>query len=358
MEKDYFKDERKEIIMIGTRFLKGQGLGNQLFCYVSTRCIALDNGCAFGSAGQEEFANNIHSHEGMYFMNIELGGELERTDVEYKYIYENEERILMPTSKHDRTIGCYVSGADPKLMESIPDDTIIYGNLQSEKYFLKHKAEIKEWLAIRPEFINLKYSKDDLCILNMRGGEYVGNNELYLRKKYWVNAMNYMRHLVPDMNFIIITEDVKAAKAMFPDMEAYHLGVGEDYAVLHFAKYLILSNSSFAFWPVFTSDNAKFIIAPKYWARHNYSDGYWASEQNIYTGWNYMDRRGSVYSAEECRAELSEYKKLNWEKLNYPNRNFIWSIKIVVYDVRQLLYRIVRKAKRQVFLKNAKNENN
>ena len=27
--------------MVGTELLKGQGLGNQLFCYVTTRCIAM-----------------------------------------------------------------------------------------------------------------------------------------------------------------------------------------------------------------------------------------------------------------------------------------------------------------------------
>jgi hypothetical protein len=30
--------------MVGTEFIKGQGLGNQLFCYVSARCIARDLG--------------------------------------------------------------------------------------------------------------------------------------------------------------------------------------------------------------------------------------------------------------------------------------------------------------------------
>lgn len=53
--------------MIGTEFLKGQGLGNQLFCYVTARCIAIDNNVEFGTASQENFANNIHSNKGMYF---------------------------------------------------------------------------------------------------------------------------------------------------------------------------------------------------------------------------------------------------------------------------------------------------
>ena len=36
--------------MIGTEFIDGQGLGNQLFCYVTARAVALENGCEFGTA--------------------------------------------------------------------------------------------------------------------------------------------------------------------------------------------------------------------------------------------------------------------------------------------------------------------
>ena len=78
---------------------------------------------------------------------------------------------------------------------------------------------------------------------------------------------------------------------------------------------MLLANSSFTYFPVFTSDTVKYVIAPKYWARHNVSDGYWASEQNIYEGWYYQDRNGELFSAEECRKELDEYKKssLTWK---------------------------------------------
>ena len=33
--------------MIGTKLSKGQGLGNQLFCYVTARCIAKKKGLPF-----------------------------------------------------------------------------------------------------------------------------------------------------------------------------------------------------------------------------------------------------------------------------------------------------------------------
>ena len=57
-----------------------------------------------------------------------------------------------------------------------------------------------------------------------------------------------------------------------------------------------------------TSDYLQYAIAPKYWARHNVSGGYWASEQNIYGFLHYLGRDGKQCTAEECRAELAEYK--------------------------------------------------
>lgn len=59
--------------MVGTEFINGQGLGNQLFCYVTARVVAEENGYEFGTAGQERFAVNIHSDRGMYFMDMDLG---------------------------------------------------------------------------------------------------------------------------------------------------------------------------------------------------------------------------------------------------------------------------------------------
>ena len=55
--------------MIGTEFIKGQGLGNQLFCYVTARAIAEENGYGIGCAGLDKLAVNIHSDKGMYFMD-------------------------------------------------------------------------------------------------------------------------------------------------------------------------------------------------------------------------------------------------------------------------------------------------
>lgn len=160
--------------------------------------------------------------------------------------------------------------------------------------------------------------------------------------------MVYMKKINSNMQFLIITEDVEAANIMFPKIPAYHLGMGEDYAAIHAAKYLIVSNSSFAFFPIFTSDNVETVIAPKFWAGYNYSDGYWASEQNIYTGWKYLGRDGNLYTADECRDELKRYKQKRQRRYN-RKQGLTWTIQVNYYRMLNLLNRLCRKVKRGHF---------
>lgn len=292
--------------MIGTEFLNGQGLGNQLFCYVSARCIAKDLDCEFATAGQEQLAVNIHSKKGMYFMDLDLGRRIDNPS-DYAVYRERDERLFIKSCTHDMSYGCYVAGADEGLYH-IPDNTLIYGNLQAESYFLSHREEIRDWLKVRKEYDSYEYCRDNLCVINVRGGEYTDNRCLFLRRKYWLDAMENMRSVRPDMEFMIITDDVQAAGRVLPEIRAFHFELAKDYVTVKNAKYLILSNSSFAFFPAFTSTTAVKIIAPKYWARHNVSDGYWASEQNIYEDFLYQDRKGRLFTAKECRDELKEYR--------------------------------------------------
>ncbi len=110
-----------------------------------------------------------------------------------------------------------------------------------------------------------------------------------------------------NFRFIVITEDVFTAKKFFPNYDVIHFSIGKDYSIIKNAHYLILSNSSFAWFPAWLNENLKFCIAPKYWARHNISDGYWSLGYNITTGWQYMDREGKLSNYATCLKELKVY---------------------------------------------------
>lgn len=322
--------------IIATELLKGQGLGNQLFCYITTRCIAKRNNCDYSILGSETFANNIHSQCGLYFMDLDYGVPTQKED--FKKIYnEKEDRLFLANSKHDIEHGAYVTGTDQTLL-NMTENVLIYGNMQAEDYFLQYKEEIKTWLKIKPEYECYEYSQDDLCIIHMRCTDYIDAPELFLEKKYWTNGIKNMRKINPHMRFLIITNDVKEAQKILPGIQAISNDLAKDYSIIKNAKYLLLANSSFTYFPAFTSETVKMIIAPKYWARHNVSDGYWASEQNIYEGWSYQDRNGNLFTAEECREELKSYQNnsVTWKKLNIQMSQ---SEKEGAYKTANALYR-------------------
>lgn len=294
--------------MIGIEFVKN-GLGNHLLTYISVKAIAKKNGYEFGTAAQSGFARNMHNSEGNYFFDIDLGTEItDEMKASMKIYDEKEVRLFLGNCNHDMLRGCYVAGVDEKLAD-IEDNTLIYGNLQAEEYFKDYTDELKDWVKVKPEYDTHEYSRENLCIINIRGGEYANSQELFISRKYWLNAIKKMKSIREDMEFMIVTEDEAAAHRVLPNIEAHHFDMITDYAVVKNAHYLICSNSSFAVVPVFTSESLKYAIAPKYWARFNTSKGYWASEQNIYSRFHYMDKRGQIYTPEECRKELEEYKK-------------------------------------------------
>lgn len=286
--------------IIATEFLKGQGLGNQLFCYVTTRALAHAKGYEFSILNRELL-------DCMYFMDIDCGIDIKNACFEKTY-HEREDRIFLGNSVHDIEHGCYITGVDKQLL-SLNQTTLLYGNMQDESYFGQYKKEIREWLRVKPEYDCMDYSRENLCIINIRGGEYTSNPELFLRRGYWLDAMRIMRQKRADMEFMVVTDDLSAARRILPEVKAYHFDLAGDYTVIKNARYLIVSNSTFAFFPAFTSETVQYIIAPKYWARHNVSDGYWASEQNIYSDFVYLDRKGKLFTANECREELERYKR-------------------------------------------------
>lgn len=287
----------------------GQGLGNQLFCYVTTRCIAADKGVEFGLTGLENLGDRRYNDKGLYFMDLYLGEPVDESKITNHYT-EKELRLRTNSSHHDSTIGCDIRMYDPNLV-AVQDNTKLDGIMQSEDYFYHRKEEIKQWLKVKPEHDCYDFSHDDICVINFR--DYKGNNELFLQREYWINAINHMLSINPNMQFLVITESPEVAKEMLPELEhnVYHFDVGKDYSIIKNAKWLILSNSSFAFFPAWTSDTARMIIAPKYWARHNVSNGYWSCSYNLYRDWFYMDRQGILFSYDECKRELNSIIKNN-----------------------------------------------
>lgn len=291
--------------MIATKLHKGQGLGNQLWCYAVTRSIALDRNFDFGILNKDNFW-------GRNFMEVDFG------QVPKEKLGFYQEKVIL----HEN--GADITTLDESLL-NVSDDTEISGVMQDERYIIKHKEEIKDWFRVKNECDCKDFSNENICIINFRGGEYARHPETFLAEKYWENAVANMRRINPDFRFVVITDDPREAKRFFQNFEVHHFNIGKDYAIIKNAHYLIMSNSSFAWFPAWTSETLKYCIAPKYWARHNVSDGYWSTGYAITSGWLYQDRNGILYDSISCKTELEKYNSgeyLDRTPKYYPAENF------------------------------------
>ncbi len=245
--------------MIAGIFYQGSGLGNQLARYIFTRVKAKDLNIDFGMI-------DSHLFKGSSFMDLDMGVPVKNLLYEF-----NEEKVI---NEQGNDVRPYDINS-----EQIKNFTLVDGEFQDYKYFGHRLNEIREWLKVEPT-----YMPDDLCVINFRGGEYVGVKDLFLPQEYWDMAISKMREINPQMKFEVHTDDYLSARRFFPNMSVI-ADIGINWRSIRHAPYLILSNSSFAILPALLNEKAH-IIAPKYWA--GYNKGYWQLPQNNYKKFNYI----------------------------------------------------------------------
>lgn len=246
--------------MIAGIFHEGSGLGNQLHRYVATRVLALDKGVHWGMISPELF-------KGCGFMSLDVG----YTFTPALMNQFNEKKIVEN--------GVDIRGYDPEI-NFVENNTIMDGEFQDSRYFMHRIDEVREWLKVEPLEM-----PDDLCVINFRGGEYTMVPELFLENEYWDRAIAEMLKIDPGMQFEVHTDDPITAQYFFPEYPIIR-NIGLNWRSIRYAKYLILSNSSFAILPALCSTEVKKVIAPRYWARHNTK--VWALPQNYYKEFTYI----------------------------------------------------------------------
>lgn len=251
----------------------------------------------------------------MTFMNVDFGKPIEGITTEYHETWK--------TIRHVDEVNITMLNES---LYNIGDNTIMLGHkgakggiYQSEDYIIDRKEDIKKWFEInhlaKASFDALLLENgvvldDNLCVINFRGGEYKSIPNVLLNREYWKNAINNMKLINPNMRFLLISDDIACAQTFMPfSMQALHTNIGFDYYVVNQARWVILSNSTFGWWAAWLNENAKKIIAPKYWARHNVSDGYWATGDAYTREFTYMDREGELFDFETCKSEALEYYK-------------------------------------------------
>jgi len=289
----------REKIMI-TAGLSGN-CGNNLFIYTVTRMVAEHNNYQFGFNKHPSY-DYYGGSEQLYFLNIDYGIENNCGYDELPVGVENIWREKYQHITHPDGDSIDWHEYDPDIW-NIKDETKLFIRCcQDARYFKSEKNNIRNWLTFKDDFVEqsndvLKKENieldDDTCVINVRGGsEYRSMPDVLLSQKYWNDSIAYMKRINPKMKFICITDDVQYASSIIP-YKTYHFSIGTDYFCVANAKYLIMSNSSFAIIPAWLNEKSKYTIAPYGWAKHNRN--HWASSHIETFKFNFLDRDGVLH---------------------------------------------------------------
>ena len=306
--------------MLATSIHEHAGLGNQIWRYVCCRVFAEKLGYNFGV-----------SHPGWRgkFLNIDWGEDPKMNveeDSDFQsssgFSYYKEESIHHASAPGE--IG------DPDLkFETLEDNTYINGTFQKMSYIEDYRDKICEWLTYDDKYKITDFSDDNICVIQLRGGDYTTGHSM-LPPEYYHQAMHHMRQNNPDVEFVIVTDDPKTAQRMIPNTPIIGSATAEekdpdqkfiswyeytggpvsmDYTILNHAKYAIISSSTFAFWPIWTNKKLLNVIAPKYWFDYNRSDGWWRPKDGIVNdpAWLWMDKFGGLFESKTCIKLAKEY---------------------------------------------------
>ena len=295
--------------MLFTTLKHGQGLGNQLWSIFALQ--------RFAHLLQVDFEvlclNHLKCKE---FKNLRLSsgrpGRPQSLKVRNALL---EQQILHPKTLENITPYSEELPSEIKLPSSIE------GYFQSELY-LPTRAEILAQLSSSGHVFHG-------CTISLRGGEYKGLSKVFLPKQYFVDAVKEVqKRFGSEFPMRIVTDDLNLASEWFPGIPAFSSGgvvripglpyfhpgskrVFSDFQMIQNSEAKIIPNSSFAWWAAYSGDPKHTVIAPKYWAAFNSSDGYWSQGDSLTQGWEWLDRGGNFWSYDECRLELDEFRETN-----------------------------------------------
>ena len=320
--------------MLVNEIYLGSGIGNQIWTSVVTRIIAEKLGYKYGIKGKELWKGKGWMP---YFWGEEVvggtgpdGGPPETLPEGIRYYYRERQENFNMLNQHDLV----AQGLTPQDVNPIdhglfflPDNTKLDGSLQNMIYIEDRRDDIREWMKVDEDKIVRKYSADDICVIHFRGGDY-STGHSFLPPEYYQMAMKHMLNGNPNMRFVIVTDDPDLARKHIPNVEVVGAAISDepggpdykigwyqmkggplsiDYSILHTAKNVIMSSSTFSFWPVWLSTDLNNIIVPMYWFDWKTSNGWWRPVDSIVDDWSYMDRSGMLKSGDDCWQEYREY---------------------------------------------------
>jgi hypothetical protein len=243
--------------------IKIQGrLGNQLFQY------------AFALAQKKRMQKRFYLHK---IYRIRIGQYFNVPKQNYFFHYLQKGIFLLLNKFHPKVITQDQSIPPSQNVTLFTKNNILIdGFFQSEQFFENVKDEIKKQFTVKEKFRiairDFTTNEKENIVVHIRRTDYInwGSDELgyglALPGTYYANALAELD--IAGKNIIFISDDIVFTKENFKiDGALYSENNSEiyDLQLLMQADYLILSNSTFAWWGAYLNPTVKKVCTPEYW---------------------------------------------------------------------------------------------
>lgn len=266
------------------------GLGNQMFQYAAGRIISLGLGVEL-KLDVSDF-RGYHLHQGFELEHI--------FNASFNIATEADLHEMLGWQKNKqvkkvlrRSFFSFLRSRnlviEPSLRywpgsHRVSDNAYLMGYWQSEHYFAKHAATIRNDFTFKP---SLSYRNIDIAArinevnavsLHVRRGDYVTNLKTNATHgvcslDYYQSAISYIAERIDQPYFFVFSDDLawvkNNLKIDFPCQYIDHNHGAESYndmRLMSMCKHHIIANSSFSWWGAWLGLNSeKIVIAPKRW---------------------------------------------------------------------------------------------
>jgi hypothetical protein len=240
-------------------------LGNQMFQYAFGKILEKERRIpVYFLCNKHDFA--LHGFDDIQFIDSSnwFMGFIEKLISRFKIRYRE-----------------YLSCLEEVDLNSISNYTLVLGYFQSSNIFENNKLFVKSLFNVSPKFL----PPSNACAVHIRRGDYL---DTYFKEieshaiipRYWfIDQLDFVSKNYGQIRFFVIGDDPTYIQEFCNestlDLKFCTQDVMSDFLLLMFSKYLIISNSSFAWWGAFLNVHEDaFIIAPKFWVGFHVSQEY------------------------------------------------------------------------------------
>jgi hypothetical protein len=272
--------------------LKG-GLGNQMFQYAAGRRLAeihktelkLDHSFLL----KQDYAKNVtrRNYE-LSIFNIKATSASEKEIKNFKNLKNRLMGKFFPGYHSNRYVKEKHFQFDKSIL-SLSDNRYLDGHWMSEKYFQEIEPLLREEFTFctgvieSARSLEKKINESNSVCIQVRRGDYVNNPQVAevhqtTTISYYKEAASIISKKLKDPVFFVFSDDSDWCIKNLGDLPSVHFVEKEldntgasnsDYLqLMKQCKHFIISNSTFAWWGAWLSDNEKkIVIAPKAWFR-------------------------------------------------------------------------------------------